>query len=347
MDAAKAVASQLIVLHHFSAYGPLADALSDVAPALADWLYAYARMAVQVFLVIAGYLAASSLAPRGRLVPAQPWHKVIDRYVRLVPPFCAALALSIACAAFSRQWLDDDFIPAAPRLAQLAAHVVLGHGVLGTEALSAGVWYVAIDFQLYALLVLLLWAGGRGARGWVAAMTLASLFLFNRTESGDNYAPYFFGAYGMGALAWWAGGSRNVFKAMAALAVAGSAALWWDWRVRIALALVVALWLGLSRWQMIHHAPAKKAIGPVATMVHALSRSSYALFLTHFSVLMLFNAAWAHWGGGGPSAVWAAWLAAFATCQALALGFERWVERPLSALRLRWSQKTRHSGRVS
>jgi hypothetical protein len=39
LDALKALASQLIVLHHFSAYGPLSDALAQALPALAGWLY--------------------------------------------------------------------------------------------------------------------------------------------------------------------------------------------------------------------------------------------------------------------------------------------------------------------
>ncbi|MGZ8261721.1 MAG: acyltransferase family protein, partial [Methylotenera sp.] len=58
IDAFKAIASQLIVLHHLAAYGPLSDAVQQAAPGLISWLYDYARMAVQVFFVIGGYLAA-------------------------------------------------------------------------------------------------------------------------------------------------------------------------------------------------------------------------------------------------------------------------------------------------
>ncbi|MEK9804337.1 MAG: acyltransferase, partial [Curvibacter sp.] len=39
IDALKCIGSQLIVLHHFTAYGPLADALHRLAPALAGWFY--------------------------------------------------------------------------------------------------------------------------------------------------------------------------------------------------------------------------------------------------------------------------------------------------------------------
>ena len=52
IDAFKAIASQLIVLHHLAAYGPISDAVQQVAPSLITWLYDYARMAVQVFFVI-------------------------------------------------------------------------------------------------------------------------------------------------------------------------------------------------------------------------------------------------------------------------------------------------------
>ena len=58
IDALKAIASQLIVLHHLAAYGPLTEAVQQVAQKPIDWLYDYARIAVQVFLVIGGFLAA-------------------------------------------------------------------------------------------------------------------------------------------------------------------------------------------------------------------------------------------------------------------------------------------------
>ena len=61
----KAGAAQLIVLHHLAFYGPMSDVAHPAMPDLLDWLYEYARMAVQIFLVIGGFLAAASLAPMG------------------------------------------------------------------------------------------------------------------------------------------------------------------------------------------------------------------------------------------------------------------------------------------
>ena len=54
-----------------------------------------------------------------------------------------------------------DSIPDAPDILQLLAHALLLQDLLDQEALSAGVWYVAIDFQLFALAVTLLWLSGR------------------------------------------------------------------------------------------------------------------------------------------------------------------------------------------
>ncbi len=334
IDALKLIGSQLIVLHHFAAYGPLADAMSHAAPHLSAWLYDYARMAVQVFLVLGGYLAARNLAPEGQIRIGSPWRTLWRRYQRLVLPFVAALLLAVAAAMLARHWLSDDFIPAAPTLGQTLSHALLLHGVLGQESLSAGVWYVAIDFQLFALMTLLLWLGQR--RLWavllVLGLVLASLFFFNRHEDWDNWAIYFFGAYGMGALAYWVGSSRHPGKLIGLLALAGLLALVLDFRGRIALALVVALLLALVQWRDHTRLLQSAMPAPLARAVGLLGQSSYALFLIHFPVLMLGNALFAHLQLSNSVAALGVLLASWAICLALALLFQRWVEAPLSRL---------------
>ena len=334
IDAAKAVASQLIVLHHFSVYGPMADALDLAAPLTTDWLYEYARMSVQIFLVIGGYFAASALAPHGNWQRGSPWRSLGQRWMRLVPPFVAALILTVAASAIARALLQAEFIPLAPSAGQFLAHVLLVFGVLGVEPLSAGIWYVAIDFQLFAMMALLLWGAGRRAHCVVFLFTLASLFAFNRYEQGDNWAPYFFGAYGMGAMAWWSGQSLKPNRLLWLLGIVGLAALLWDFRLRIALALAMALYLGL-KGRSVPAVESRIALHPFATgLISGLARSSYALFLTHFSVLMLCNALWAQmkWTFSGSAAL--GLLVAWAMCVGLALFFERWIERPLASIRL-------------
>jgi peptidoglycan/LPS O-acetylase OafA/YrhL len=347
IDALKALGAQLIVLHHLCAYGPLADAAHRLAPAVAGWLYDYARMAVQVFLVLGGFLAMQGLKPAMRGPAASLGRAVLARYLRLTLPLAAALALAVLAATLARPVLNADFIPAPPQWGQILAHLFLLHDLVGAEALSAGVWYVAIDLQLYALLALLLWLGQRGGRPepalWLAAtLMLVSLLLFNRDARWDAWGPYFFGSYALGALAWRAARSHHPALHLGLLAAAGLAALLVEWRTRIAIALAVALLLGFLQWRP---QPALQP-GPAASRaLHALGRGSYALFLVHFPVLLLANALYARLGAA--SAAGALWWLALGLMASLLLArlFERWVERPLVrqvALRL----PSRNSGSI-
>jgi peptidoglycan/LPS O-acetylase OafA/YrhL len=121
-----------------------------LAPDLIHWLSQDARMAVQVFLVIGGFLAARSLAPTGVLLTPHPLVLVQRRYLKLVTPYLAAVLIGIACAAIARELMVHDSIPGRPTLPQVVAHALLLQSILGYEGLSAGVWYIAIDFQLFA-----------------------------------------------------------------------------------------------------------------------------------------------------------------------------------------------------
>lgn len=311
VDGLKVLASQIIVLHHLSSYGPIADAFGRLAPELSNWLFAYGRMAVQVFLVTGGFLAARSLAPGGVLNQAAPLELIRHRYARLAVPLMVAVAGGIICAAVARSLLRDDFIPAAPGLLQILAHVFLLQDVLHLPALSAGVWYVAIDFQLYSLTLLLFWAArslGRTLR-WmhflglasVALLAVLSLFIFNRDADWDIVAPYHFAAYSFGLICYWLTRERRLpcfWLGVGILAVIG--ALYIDFRERIALALACAVCMG---WHT--------RTGLLATVLEwsglrQLSRESYSLFLVHFPICMVVNAIYAQFAQG-LSAQWA-WL---------------------------------------
>ncbi|MDQ7989166.1 MAG: acyltransferase [Candidatus Dactylopiibacterium sp.] len=290
IDTLKAGASQLIVLHHLAFYGPMSDLAYPLAPATIDWLYDYARIAVQVFLVVAGFLAARSLAPTGqpRVLALGP--TLLARYCRLALPLMVAVLASILSAAIARNLLASDAIPLAPTLVQLLSHALLLQGVLDHESLSAGVWYVAIDFQLFAVLGLTLAVARRHPRQpWltpalVATAGVVSLFYFNRQPGLDDWWMYFFGAYALGACAQWAGSRKRSVLWLVLMAGIGLAAEWFDFRSRIAIALATALLLAvamredwLTRW-------------PDTAVTRWLARISYSVFLIHFPVCLLCNA---------------------------------------------------------
>lgn len=339
IDLLKAVAAQLIVLHHLAFYGPMADHVRPVLPALIDWLDSHARIAVQVFLVVAGFLAARSLSPRGEPGIIHPLPLAMRRYLKLAPPFLVAVLLAIGASAWARIWMTHDSISAPPDMFQVAAHALFLHSILGYESLSAGVWYVAIDFQLYALFACLLWACGRVAshRAWpwlvpcvIAAGVGASLFYFNRDSDWDVWAPYFFGSYGLGILACWASDPvrrpRTVALLLATMLLPTLVALMIDFRLRIAVALVVACLLVLAR-----RAGASNAAREFP-VVGGLARISYSVFLIHFPVCLVMNAAFTRFVPHHPYAQAIGMLVAWIASLLAGAAFYRWIELPLSRM---------------
>lgn len=292
----KGLACMAIIWHHLAFYGPMSDIANPLAPGAMAWLYEYARMAVQIFLVVGGYLAAASLAPQGVARFDHVGPVIAKRFVRLVVPYAVALLCTVLVAALIRPWMEHASIPDEPTLWQLLANALLLQDILDQDALSAGVWYVAIDFQLFALCALL-WAGIRAlpAGGWqrhatavaqamIVVTVAASLWVFNRMPDMDMWALYFFGTYGLGMLAYWAVRAPRAEAWVALTLVLGGVALVIDFRGRIALALVTALCLvaalrsqRLTQW---------KGIAPLAS----LGRMSYSVFLLHFAVCLLVNA---------------------------------------------------------
>lgn len=347
IDVLKALAAQLIVLHHFSLYGPVSEALHAALPGVMGALYAYGLIAVQVFFVVGGYLAA-----RGLSSFTETWRTpsvaIFKRYTRLLVPYLFALCLVVLCMAWARPWLTADLAAPFPSWSQWLAHVTMAQSILGMESLSAGVWYVAMDFQLFALLTLLLWLCGGGntqrAQTVVALLCMASLLVFNRQTELDAWAVYFFGAYGLGALAWWARRTDLTLQASAPPLYARALFVWTvafglialliDFRQRVALAIGVAvtlmLWGSAAAHWLQHHRK-------TSTLIETLGLQSYALFLVHFPVLLLINAAFTRFGftaetaSASSSLCWG--IAGWAASLWAANLFYRWIESPAAPWR--------------
>ncbi|OOG47335.1 acyltransferase [Polaromonas sp. A23] len=291
IDALKAMGCVLIVWHHLAFYGPMSDVVHTAAPGLVNWLYDYGRMAVQIFLVVGGFLAAASLAPQGRSVVRNPLSLILRRYRRLALPLMVAVAVTVVVAASVRPWLQHPSVPDAPSFWQLLAHLFLLQDLLGQEALSAGIWYVAIDFQLFVISVVLLtlWPGTRH-RWAVLVLAAASLLVFNRHPGMDMTGLYFFGSYALGMLAWWASRSAQPSRWLLAMLGLAGMALALDFRGRLLVALLVAL--ALVWLQRSGHGAARRWLQ--TPWLLGLGQISYSVFLIHFPVCLLVNAVVTH-----------------------------------------------------
>ena len=286
IDTVKVVAAQFIFFHHAALYGPLAQAWHVSFPDWARWWADFGLMAVQVFLVVAGYLAAQTLSRDSALHPIL---FISRRFERLARPLWFVLFITLCLSFLAKPWLTGDMLPNTPTWPQLVAHIFLLQSALGFDSLSAGVWYPAIDFQLYVIMVWLVLVTQPRRWPWiwptcVAVLTTLSAWWINRNTQWDASGFYFFAAYGLGALVWWArqGQSGRRLYALSLLGVGG--ALWFEWRLRLCVASLtsVLLWAALG-WQ---------GWGRLDRIFARLNSSTYLFFLLNFPLLILANLFW-------------------------------------------------------
>lgn len=296
MDLLRAGASQAIVWHHLAFYGPLSDSAHEVATSLIDGLAEHARLAVQVFFVVSGYLTAISLNGREPARLRDFARVMADRYRRIGLPYLGALALAICANEIARAWMTHSSISGRPSAFSLLAHVFLVHDLVGAEPISAGIWYLAIDLQLIALVAFVFWLsaqltrecaqGVMLGRALLGALGVLSLFFFNRHPDLDRVCIYFMGSYGLGLVLSWVQAraiDRVFFWAYALLLIVAVAV---DFRSRLLVALATGLVLmAAQHFGWISEWPRSRA-------VRFLAAISYSLFLVHFPVMLVVNALW-------------------------------------------------------
>ncbi|MCC6706929.1 MAG: acyltransferase [Gammaproteobacteria bacterium] len=339
IDGLRAVAAQLIVWHHLAFYGPLSDVARPLTPFVIDLLHHHARMAVQVFLVIGGFVTAQHLERLPRLDLRGFVREVARRYQRTGGPYLVTLLLAVAANAVADLWMDHRSISAAPSALQLLAHAFYLQDLLGYEALSAGIWYLAVDFQLF-ILVLAVSAGVRGAlsrgsfdatttdiatRAVFGALGAASLFWFNRDAAFDHWAVYFFGSYFLGMLLRWTLAGSSAPWVLAGYLAMIVAALAIDWRPRLLVAALTAVIIVLAAHRRVLQR------WPDNAMVAYLGRISFSLFLVHFPICLVVNA----WFSRLPLSPLQSWLAmgfAYVASLAVAVVFHHYVEAPFQRM---------------
>lgn len=326
IDTLKILACQLIVLHHLAVYSPMAHVLDESHPTLLGVLGDEGRLVVQCFLVIAGFLAAQAiLSGRQLSLPQAIW----GRYLRLAPQFAVALLVLMLVMAAVAPFYQPEWMSPWPSLWEFMAHVLMLQGVLAVPALSAGAWYVAIDFQLYVSFAVLMCLLPRGASrvpppltiGCVAVLTVVSWWGFNHYSELDVWALYFWGAYGLGVLAAWARASlvaRGLLTLLLLMLLVDAAMAF---RVRPALAAVTAwaLWVVGER-------DALPAI--LRATWQALSDASYAIFVVHFAVILGFSAAWSRHASDSTLWAWSFFGLAWLVSVVLGMALHRWVKTP-------------------
>lgn len=338
LDFLRAVSAHVIVWHHLMLYGPLSDAAAELVPNLSQLLIDYGPNAVQVFLVIGGFLTAQGLSKRSEFHLLDCWTLIRRRYLRIAGPYLCVLVVAIVANWWAERWMNDESISAFPTVPQVLAHAVFLHDLLGYEALSAGLWYLAIDFQLASLAIAGWWLSHRVSKmcGWktvIAAQAVvwplaaASLLWINRNPAWDVAALYFFGSYALGMITSWVSAGKLpkwCFWAFTGLVVV---ALMLEFRPRLAVGLTSGLAIyGASTWGWLVRFPASR-------LVLFAGASSYSLFLIHFPVCLLVNAGLSTWVMSSPH--WGAigMIVAYGLSVLASIAFYFGVERRFARLR--------------
>ena len=348
IDLLKVFAAILIILHHLSSYGQIAEDARTVLPGLMIWLFEYGRYAVQIFLVMAGYLAAQSLArfANTKFSSQNLLRTIINRYLRLFAPYITALIFTIACAWLARFWVNDEFVGEQETLGQFIAHLFFLQDILGLDSISAGAWYVAIDWQLYSVLAILLisFSSYQALIWFISVVAVSSLLYFNRSADYDALFIYFIGSYGLGVLAYLAknfADNKIQGLAKAALIVIGViiaiSTLQEVW-LRNFLAWFVALLLfvlGNTSYPKVSATSVLKI--KLLSAIAWASPRSFCAFLIHFAFILLANTVYIalglHAHESGLLAI--SWMVVVLVCTGIAANYlYRWVELPSTKLKI-------------
>jgi peptidoglycan/LPS O-acetylase OafA/YrhL len=272
----------------------------DRAPFWAGW-FIYGRFAVVVFIVLSGFSLALSPARRGwRLDGVSRFAR--RRALRILPPYYAALAFSLAVA-----WL----IVPPPGQGMPNGQSVVVNGLLVQNLVSAptpdrSFWSIAVEAQLYVVFPLLLLVVRRwGATVMVATVTLvvatvgilgphvARLDGFVIESPPDLAALFALGVVSAGivgasaARRSWPWAALALAAAAPVLAVIGWRGSVWTldhlfW-VDLALGPAVACLLGALATG--HPAPLLRLLD--ARPIRGLGASSYSLYLTHGPIVVV------------------------------------------------------------
>jgi peptidoglycan/LPS O-acetylase OafA/YrhL len=215
---------------------------------------------------------------------------------------------------------------------------------LGLDSISAGAWYIAIDWQLYSVLAILLISfPSYQAVIWViSVLAVSSLLFFNRSGLYEAYFIYFIGAYSLGVLAYLAkcfdNQSVNRLAKIALLvigliiAISSFQQIWLRNFLAWFVAIALLLW-GNKSYPLIESGGGS----PKLKVINWRIQRSYYAFLIHFALILLANTLYiatgmqAHESGALAMAL----MLGVVGCSTIAENYlYRWIEVPALKLKI-------------
>ncbi len=176
LDGVRAGAALFVLVHHaFCMAYPINEGIrpTGLIGIVLGWMV-YGHFGVTVFIVLAGYSLMLGLADRGGELPGGLTGYMRRRATRIIPPYWAALALTVVLALTyinsptGTHW--DQSLPTDPK-GWLSDFLLLQDVSPYTDA-AYTFWSIAVEWHIYVLLPFILWVRRRSS-SWTVAVGLA------------------------------------------------------------------------------------------------------------------------------------------------------------------------------
>lgn len=290
VDALRGIAAVAVLFHHAVTSTVMAGPLEHVLPRFALWTGENAKLGVQIFFVISGFVITLSLRAT-QMRSGEIANFAIRRQLRLDPPYFTVLAFCLMQWAIERS-VPSLVTPPVPRLQEIVANVLYLQNVLGVPSIVPVAWTLCIEIQFYVAFVVLLWVCSLGTpprtpRATIATAAVTITGLISVFLRGTQLAPWFifhWHHFAAGALCLWSLRTRDRAPTVGlAMLLAGTTVAGFviPNRVGDSMAGIVTT---LAIFAVGRAGRLTDMLGH--SVFQYLGRVSYSLYLVHFAILL-------------------------------------------------------------
>ena len=206
LDGLRALAAVYVLLcHAFLEVNFRGQALGNTTKFLLQFFF-FGHYAIDLFIVLSGFCLMLPVLRNGGTLRGGAWRFLKRRAWRIIPPYYAALTLSLLLIAgcihqkTGTHW--DASLPVTGR--SILTHLALVQDVFGDDAnINHVLWSISVEWRIYFLLPLLVLAWSRFGAVAVTAVTLVLSYVgfqWCLRTFGNPLAAHYIGLFTLGML---------------------------------------------------------------------------------------------------------------------------------------------------
>jgi peptidoglycan/LPS O-acetylase OafA/YrhL len=226
LDGIRGAAAMFVVLHHiWLSVWP--EFPRNAGPWWVGWML-YGHLAVAVFIIVSGFSLTLAPMRRGGKLAGGTSRFLRRRAWRILPPYWMALIFSTIITA----GLLQTNLGAGTISRGFVVHGLLIQDAVGSFTPNGAFWSIAVEWQIYFVFPLILWAGLKTSIRTAVLCTVALVLVAHVMASIgsplnkiDHLTPQFLALFAMGVLAAYAARADRDGKLRRVLATAGVATL--------------------------------------------------------------------------------------------------------------------------